>query len=257
MLNLDPKDVAVIKHLQEKRDFVSAGAKVIALTELGWKRTEIATSLSVAPMTLRNWANAAKATGVHADFTGLTPKSRIMSKLSNYSNHVKVRATRKLSPQQADYLLHLHSTTKSTRHWREFKGLLTYLLSIKYPVSQLSKALNTSNSHIQTLLTTPESTFITEFHTHSFQPIIPDTPKHFIVHQSEQPHLHLTMLRPTTTLLFTEELLQELHPPLDLTPLSFPNDGPRAIMENNVPYLITQTDAVRYLGIMNEKKEVL
>lgn len=256
MLNLDPKDVAIIKHHQESRDFVSAGAKVIALTEMGWKRTEIAESLSVAPMTLRNWANAAKSTGVHADFTDLTPKNRVMERNSNYTNHGRSKATRKFSPQQIEFLQYSHSTSKSTRQWVHFKGLLTYLLSIKYPVSHISKALNTSNSHIQTLLTTPESNLISEFHSLSFQPTI-SSEKFFILHSSPQPYLLLTVLRPTQTALFTPESLTDLHPEISTTPFPVPEAGQRVIMEDDMPYSITHHDAVRFLGIMNEKKEVL
>lgn len=255
MYNLDPKDIAIIKRLQEKQDFVTAGAKVIALTEMGWQRKEVAESLSVSPMTLRNWANAAKATGVHADFSDLTPKSKAMCNLKNFKNHIQVRASRKFTGKQEKLLYTLHSSTKSTRQWREFKGLLTYLTSLRYPVTHIAKALDTSNSHVQTLLTSPESTFIEEFHSLSFQP--ESTENLLIVTKTDSTALQLTKLRPLNTVLFTSELLESLHPPLETTPLSFPNDGPRAIMENNVPYLINQAEAIRYLGIMNEKKEVL
>lgn len=282
MLTLDTKDTLLIKSFTENRDYVNAGARVIALTELGWTRKEIAHSLQVTPVTLRSWANAAKSTNTHAIFDNLTSKNQILSRTQNYTNHTQVTSHRRFHPKQSTLLRDLHTSTKRTRSWSHYKNLLTYLLYLRYPISQISQTLQTSNSHI-TSLTIPDpssqdidftSDLILQFHQASKDPLTsksrahliqtsPDpTQYHIITFPSSPPsqtkRLTLTKLLPAphTTILFTSQQFSLLSPHLDLQ--MFPqlplDQSSGDIIELDTPYIISHQRAVQELGIINSYK---
>lgn len=288
MLTLDTKDTLLIKSFTENRDYVNAGARVIALTELGWTRKEIAHSLQVTPVTLRSWANAAKNTNTHAIFDNLTSKNQILSRTTNYTNHTQVTSHRRFHPQQTKLLKDLHTSTKRTRSWSHYKNLLTYLLYLRYPISQISQTLQTSNSHI-TSLTIPNpspqdidfsSPLIQDFHSHSLDPLTSQSRAHLIQTSPTQYHiitfpssppsqtkrLTLTKLLPSphTTILYTSQQFSLLSPSLNLE--MFPQlpiqDPSGDIIELDTPYIISHQRAVQELGIINsfkntKKKETL
>lgn len=288
MLTLDTKDTLLIKSFTENRDYVNAGARVIALTELGWTRKEIAHSLQVTPVTLRSWANAAKNTNTHAIFDNLTSKNQILSRTTNYTNHTQVTSHRRFHPKQTALLKDLHTSTKRTRSWSHYKNLLTYLLYLRYPISQISQTLQTSNSHI-TSLTIPNpspqdidfsSPLIQDFHAHSLDPLTSKSRAHLIQTSPTQYHiitfpssppsqtkrLTLTKLLPAphTTILYTSQQFSLLSPSLNLE--MFPQlpiqDPSGDIIELDTPYIISHQRAVQELGIINsfkntKKKETL
>ena len=288
MLTLDTKDTLLIKSFTENRDYVNAGARVIALTELGWTRKEIAHSLQVTPVTLRSWANAAKNTNTHAIFDNLTSKNQILSRTTNYTNHTQVTSHRRFHPKQTTLLRDLHTSTKRTRSWSHYKNLLTYLLYLRYPISQISQTLQTSNSHI-TSLTIPNpspqdidfsSPLIQDFHSHSLDPLTSKSRAHLIQTSPTQYHiitfpssppsqtkrLTLTKLLPAphTTILYTSQQFSLLSPSLNLE--MFPQlpiqDPSGDIIELDTPYIISHQRAVQELGIINsfkntKKKETL
>lgn len=288
MLTLDTKDTLLIKSFTENRDYVNAGARVIALTELGWTRKEIAHSLQVTPVTLRSWANAAKNTNTHAIFDNLTSKNQILSRTTNYTNHTQVTSHRRFHPKQTALLKDLHTSTKRTRSWSHYKNLLTYLLYLRYPISQISQTLQTSNSHI-TSLTIPNpspqdidfsSPLIQDFHQASLDPLTSKSRAHLIQTSPTQYHiitfpssppsqtkrLTLTKLLPAphTTILYTSQQFSLLSPSLNLE--MFPQlpiqDPSGDIIELDTPYIISHQRAVQELGIINsfkntKKKETL
>lgn len=245
------KDVYTILHYRDQRDFVQAGGRVIALVELGWTRREVAKSLGVSPVSLRNWANAAKNAGVHAIFDDLS-SPRSPKKPTNYA---LVHAQREFSPEQRQLIRDLHSSTKGTRAWKDYKNLLTYLVSIRYRITHIGKTLNdTSATHVKSLLTdSTDSPFIEDFHARPLD--LPHTDKNFILYAKEgKRNYELYRLLPRDQILFTPSQVSALSPPIP-DPVPFPDNPSSVIIDTDTPYLVPHEKAISLLGITNTEKE--